>query len=74
MEVGKAEGREDAEGAIIIQMKSAGGEQCGKPCRYVWRKRGLELYLFSHLTCAKYLLCSGVSVLEGTFKVTYSMT
>lgn len=35
----------------------------------IWKKGVSELYLFSHLTYAKHLLCSGLSVLE----VAYSM-
>ena len=30
----------------------------------IWRKAVSELYGFSHLACAKHLLCSGMSVLE----------
>lgn len=38
----------------------------------IWRKGFLELDLF-HLTCAKLLLNSGASVLEGTLEVIYYM-
>lgn len=38
----------------------------------IWRKGLSELDLVIHLSCAKHLLCSGASLLEGTSEVIYS--